>query len=346
MKTVAREVNYKVTLVATGETITISEKQIVPPAVLRIGSVVTVQLPAPSRHDSATHLSRSNVAAMINASQNYDEKQATIKRVFDKSTYTVVFNDGDERSLQRSSLCLQGVRLYQNQIDQRKLLEDMPASTLLTTNSDMTSIVAVRRSGSSNQHAFPALILKRKSLADYIWIRSFLDGREYIVHKRDDVHAYKNNAEIQTLCRTASKQATRACEKFIKYNQIPAVWQKKKKRPPGNESSEEKNASDRESSASGTDVDGSDEETMGDKDSFVAQLFMFMDDRGEHGVQHGPYACCLFQALRLTTFRKCTTTILIFIGSSKSCASWEGTTRLGMPRRPSLVIDRCLPARS
>jgi len=75
---------------------------------------------------------------------------------------------------------------------------------------------------------FPALVLKRKALADYMWVRSFLDGREYIVHIRDDVQSYQNNPEIQALCRSTSKQATQACEKFIKYNQIPAVWQKKK----------------------------------------------------------------------------------------------------------------------
>ena len=112
-----------------------------------------------------------------------------------------------------------------------------------------------------------------------MWIKSFLDGREYIVHKRDDVHPYKNNSEIQSLCRSTSKQATKACEKFIKYNQIPVIWQKKKSVI--NDSTEEKHLSDNESSTSDTDVDDSDEETTEEKDSFVAQLFAFMEDRGK-----------------------------------------------------------------
>jgi Ras-related protein Rab-1A len=265
----------------TGDIITISEEQIVQPALLRIGYTVTIRVPSSNRHDTNSYLSRSGLAAIINANGNYEEKQAIIKQVYDNSIYTVVFNDGDEKSLRRSSLCLQGIRLYQTQIGQQKLLEDIPTSTLSTNNDVITSIVAVRRSGNNNQHAFPALILKRKSLADYMWIKSFLDGREYIVHKRDDVESYKTNSDIQSLCRLTSKQATKACEKFIKYNQIPVIWQKKKKKSFNNEQDDESHTNDNHSDTSETDVDDSDEETTEEKDSFVAQLFAFMDDRGK-----------------------------------------------------------------
>lgn len=274
---------------------------------MRIGNNVTVRLTSSNRRQSNDsnsnhHYSRSGLAAFINPT-NPDEKQATIKQIIDNSIYTVVFNDGDERSLRRSSLCLQGVRLYQTQYGQQKILEEIPASPptvqpstssttgLITSNettnaNDVTSIVAVKRHGSSDQQAFPALVLKRKALADYMWVRSFVDGREYIVHTRDDVHTYHNNPDIQALCRSASKQATQACEKFIKYNQIPAVWHKKKKRQ---EKSDDKNSqSDAEttsesdsSSSESEDDDEIDEETTEEKDSFVAQLFAFMDDRGK-----------------------------------------------------------------
>ncbi|CAF1685602.1 unnamed protein product, partial [Adineta ricciae] len=130
VKTVVKQVQLKVTLLTTGETITISDEQIVQPALLRMGRIVTVRLPISIRHEASPHLSRSSLAAIINASNNYEEKQATIKRIYDNSTYTVVFNDGDEKSLRRSSLCLQGIRLYQNQIDQQKLLEDIPTPAI------------------------------------------------------------------------------------------------------------------------------------------------------------------------------------------------------------------------
>ncbi|CAF5147238.1 unnamed protein product, partial [Rotaria magnacalcarata] len=152
---------------------------------------------------------------------------------------------------------------------------------------DITSIVAVKRHGNSDQQAFPALVLKRKALADYMWVRSFVDGREYIVHTRDDAHPYHNNSDIQALCRSTSKQATQACEKFIKYNHIPAVWHKKKKRQQKsddkNSQSDAESTSESDSSSSESeDDDEIDEETTEEKDSFVAQLFAFMDDRESH----------------------------------------------------------------
>jgi hypothetical protein len=265
-------VKLKVTLFNTGDTIVISEDDVVHPVPLRIGNTVLI-------HSSNSHHSRSGLAALINTNDHHQKQQGTIKQIYDNSIYTVVFNDGDEKSLRRSSLCLQGIRLYQTKIGQQKLLEDIPtSSTIPKDQNDITSIVAVRRYGNSNhnQQAFPALILKRKSLADYIWVKSFLDGREYIVHKRDDVETYKNNSDIQSLCRLTSKQATKACEKFIKYNQIPLIWQKKKKKQYHNEQDHTN-----DSNISESDVDDSDNETTDEKDSFVAQLFAFMDDRGK-----------------------------------------------------------------
>ena len=278
VKTVEREVKLKVRLLDNHDTIIVSEEQIVHPVSLRIGNIVTIRLPSSSnRPDSTTHLSRSALTAIINSNDTYNEKQATIKQIYDNSLYTVVFNDGDEKSLRRSSLCLQGIRLYQTRIDQQKLLENMSTTSSfnLTINSnDTTSIVAVQRSGND---IFPALILKRKSLADYIWVKSFLNGREYIVHKNNDVQPYTNNSHIQLLCRLTSKQATKACDKFIKYKQIPTVWQKKKS---NHQYDNQNHTSDSDTSTSESDVDDSDDETIEEKDSFIAQLLGFMDDRG------------------------------------------------------------------
>lgn len=306
VKAINKLAKLKVTLLDSGDTITISEDQIVHSVPLRIGNTVTVRLPSSNRRQSndsnpQQNYSRDGLAAFINPT-NPDEKQATIKQIIDHSTYTVVFNDGDEKSLRRSSLCLQGVRLYQNQYGQPKILEDMPTPTpvaaaspppppsvtptIETANAnDSSSIVAIKRQGNSNQTVFPALVLKRKALADYMWVRSFVDGREYIVHTRDDVQPYHDNQETQALCRSTSKAATQACEKYIKYNQIPAVWQKKKRKQQKsdgkNAQSDEESSSESESSSSESDdEDDDDEETAEEKDSFVAQLFAFMDDRG------------------------------------------------------------------
>ena len=272
VKTVERQVKLKVTLFDTGDTIVISEDEIVHPVPLRIGNTVLI-------HPSNSVHTRNGLPTLVNSNDNHSKQRGTIKQIYDNSIYTVVFNDGDEKSLRRSSLCLQGIRLYQTKIGQQKILEDIPTSSKVSKDqNDIASIVAVRRRGNSsqNQQVFPALILNRKSLADYIWVRSFLDGREYIVHKRDDVESYQNNSRVQSLCRLTSKQATKACEKFIKYNQIPLIWQKKKKNQHHNERED-----NNDSNTSDPDVDDSDEETSEEKDSFVAQLFAFMDDRGK-----------------------------------------------------------------
>ena len=312
VKAIEKQVKLKVTLVDSAETITISEEQIVQSAPLRIGNTVTVRLNSSNRRqsndsNSHTNYARSGLAAFI-TNNNPDEKQATIKQIIDNSLYTVIFNDGDEKSLRRSSLCLQGIRLYQTPYGQQKILEEVPSNasanptpsssispppsftlstdTTHTNANDMSSIVAIRRQGNLDQPIFPALVLKRKALADHIWVRSFVDGREYIAHTRDDVQSFHNNPDVQALCRTSSKQATIACEKFIKFNQIPPVWQKRKKNQSKNDdndsSSDEDNSSDNDSSSSESDDDDDiDEETTEEKDSFVAQLIAFMDDRGK-----------------------------------------------------------------
>ncbi|CAF4971367.1 unnamed protein product, partial [Rotaria socialis] len=80
-----------------GDTITISEEQIVHSVPLRIGNTVTIRLASSNRRQSNDsnsnhHYSRSGLAAFINPT-NPDEKQATIKQIIDNSIYTVIFND-------------------------------------------------------------------------------------------------------------------------------------------------------------------------------------------------------------------------------------------------------------
>ncbi|CAF5083258.1 unnamed protein product, partial [Rotaria sp. Silwood1] len=148
VKTIERQVKLKVVLVDTSDTIIISEEQIAQPVPLRIGNTVTIRIPLSNHHDFNSHLSRSALATLINNNDNYDEKQAIIKQIYDNSIYTVVFNDGDEKSLRRSSLCLQGIRLYQTRIDQHKLLDDISTtssssslSTITMNSNNTTSIV-------------------------------------------------------------------------------------------------------------------------------------------------------------------------------------------------------------
>ena len=272
VKSINKLVKLKVTLIETGNTIAVTDEQIIQPVSLHIGNTVTVRLP-PSTSDVPSHPARQSSAAM----KSQQNKQAIIKHIIDHSIYTVVFNDGDETSLRRASLCLQGIRLYQNHIGQSKVVQNVRPPSPPTTSTDtneQTSIVCVRRTFKTHLQAFPALILKRKALPDYLWVKSFLDGKEYVVHQRDDVQPYRNNTEMQSLCRSTSKQATQACDKFIRYHQIPAIWQKKKL-----QQEPVVDLSDNEINSNPSDNE-SEDETTEEKDSFLAKLLAFMDERG------------------------------------------------------------------
>ena len=250
VKSIDKQVKVKVTFLDSGETSTISDDQILSSGSLQIGQTVSVRLNAASTCDYSPVIKSSNT-----------KRQAVIKKIIDNSTYTVVFNDGDETTLRRASLCLQGIRLYQNHIGQSKAVPHLrPTSPI----NEKSTVVCIRRKHKSSSQAFPALVLKRKALPDYLWVKSFLDGNEYVVHRHDDVQPYRNNAEMQQLCRSTSKQAAQACERFLRYHQVPAVWQKKSN---STESDDQ-------------DID-SDDETTEEKDSFLAQLLAFMDDRGK-----------------------------------------------------------------
>ena len=47
----------------------------------------------------------------------FHSKMGVIIRLKDCSTYTVVFDDGDEKTLKRGSLCIKGQRTWNNEID-------------------------------------------------------------------------------------------------------------------------------------------------------------------------------------------------------------------------------------
>lgn len=265
VKSIDKQIRVKVKLIESGETIFISDEDIVQENCLHRGKTVTVRIPTSTRDHSG-------------ASKSHLRKQAIIKQITDNSIYTVVFNDGDETSLRRASLCLQGIRLYQNQIGQSKKNQEHRSSSsskVSIDSNDENPVVCVRRTVNNEDQAFPALVLKRKALPDYLWVRSFLDGNEYVVHQHNDVENYRNNSEMQNLCRLTSKQATQACDRFLRYQQIPAVWQRKRSRHQSSMDS-----SDEDLTGTATDDDNEDETTE-EKDAFLAKLLAFLDNRGE-----------------------------------------------------------------
>ena len=262
VKSIDKQVKVKVTLLDSGETVTLSDEQIHYSGSLQIGLTVPVCVTLSNPSDLSTVI------------KSQGKKQALIKKIIDNSIYTVVFNDGDETTLRRASLCLKGIRLYQNHIGQSKTLPNLRPSSPINEINEISSVVCIRRKMKTVSQVFPALVLKRKALPDYLWVKSFVDGKEYVVHRHNDVQSYRNNPEIQALCRLSSKQATQACERFLRYHQFPTVWQKKKQTI----DSDHVHFTDEDLIG---DLSESEEETTEEKDSFLARLLAFMDDRSK-----------------------------------------------------------------
>uniref|UniRef100_A0A3B3QRD0 Tudor domain-containing protein n=1 Tax=Paramormyrops kingsleyae TaxID=1676925 RepID=A0A3B3QRD0_9TELE len=63
--------------------------------------------------DSLSHRIFGQVGAVVEVrNQDGTYQEATINKLTDASVYTVVFDDGDEKTLRRSSLCLKGARHF------------------------------------------------------------------------------------------------------------------------------------------------------------------------------------------------------------------------------------------
>uniref|UniRef100_A0A673GQX0 Tudor domain-containing protein n=1 Tax=Sinocyclocheilus rhinocerous TaxID=307959 RepID=A0A673GQX0_9TELE len=66
------------------------------------------------RHKSSLLVIQSQLVGAVVEARNQDGiyQEATINKLTDASLYTVVFDDGDEKTLRRSSLCLKGARHF------------------------------------------------------------------------------------------------------------------------------------------------------------------------------------------------------------------------------------------
>ncbi|KAL5500801.1 hypothetical protein EMCRGX_G012406 [Ephydatia muelleri] len=139
---------------------------------------------------------------------------ATIIRLMDNTTYTVVFDDGDERTLRRSSLCLKGARHFDEsevkigrkrhrnslgphaeddggtkRVKGSSYPPDFPVGKTVFLENDR------RRSSWLPAVVVPTHYLEESELtSDKLCIRSFKDGRFYAVPK-EDLHDFAPDKE-------------------------------------------------------------------------------------------------------------------------------------------------------
>ncbi|XP_050438294.1 AT-rich interactive domain-containing protein 4B-like isoform X2 [Adelges cooleyi] len=235
--------------------------------------------------------------------------EGIIQKIQDHSQYTVVFDDGDITCLKRSALCLKSGKHFAASatLDQLPLThpehitsptrntivygrrsrkhkksvgESGEEEILEMEEKDIGKVVCIESNDKKKvrDNWFPGLVVaptaqsavKTNVLEDYL-VRSFKDGKYYTVPKKEITEFTKEIA-----AKVENPTLKTAVEKAILYldkDELPPHWDRDLL------FGLEKNCVTTDSEGA-YDSDNSDEESIEEKDHFVAQLFKFMDDRG------------------------------------------------------------------
>lgn len=235
--------------------------------------------------------------------------EAIIQKIQDCSQYTVVFDDGDITCLKRTALCLKSGKHFaasatldqlplthpehiaspvhtsivfgrRNQKHKKSIGDSGQEEILSMEEKDIGKVICVESNDKKKirDNWFPGLVVAptaqssfKTNIADDYLIRSFKDGKYYTVPKKDITEFTKEigaRVENPTL-KTAVEKTTL----YLDRDELPPHWDRDLL------FGLEKNGITTDSEGL-YDSDNSDEETIEEKDHFVAQLFKFMDDRG------------------------------------------------------------------
>ncbi|KAM9612968.1 LOW QUALITY PROTEIN: AT-rich interactive domain-containing protein 4B-like [Trichechus inunguis] len=273
------------------------------------GSPVEFRLPQVTfRHDSSTvevqddHIKGPLKVGAIVEVKNLDGayQEAVINKLTDASWYTVVFDDGDEKTLRRSSLCLKGHFAESETLDQlpvtnpehfgtpvigkkanrgrrsNHIPEKESSSSFSDEDEDdrkltdelLGKVVCVNYVSLDKKKAlwFPALVVctdcsdEIAVKKDNILVRSFKDGKFTSV-PRKDVHEITSDTVLKP--DAVLKQAFDQALEFQKSRTIPTNWKTELKEDSSSCEAEEEI-----------------EPFPGERENFLQQLYKFMEDRG------------------------------------------------------------------
>uniref|UniRef100_A0A8C5GDU9 ARID domain-containing protein n=1 Tax=Gouania willdenowi TaxID=441366 RepID=A0A8C5GDU9_GOUWI len=230
-------------------------------------------------------------------------QEATINKLTDASIYTVVFDDGDEKTLRRSSLCLKGARHFaeSESLDRLPLTnpehfgtpvigkkgnrgrrsnpiqeEELSSSSSEEEESDQRQnedlfgkVVCVEGVAAGDKKKttwYPALVISP-------------DCNEDVTVKKDNIYvrSFKDGKFVCTgLCFTALDAAV----EFQQQQVVPSSWKTEVKE----ESSSSEEDDDDEEEEQEEDASGEEEEEVEpfpeERENFLQQLYKFMEDRG------------------------------------------------------------------
>uniref|UniRef100_A0A8C4YIQ9 AT-rich interaction domain 4B n=1 Tax=Gopherus evgoodei TaxID=1825980 RepID=A0A8C4YIQ9_9SAUR len=239
IKTAKRLVKVKVTFRHDSSTVEVQDDHIKGP--LKVGSVVEVK----------------------NPDGTYQE--AVINKLTDASWYTVVFDDGDEKTLRRSSLCLKGERHFA----ESETLDQLP----LTNPEHFGKVVCVDYVNVDKKKVlwFPALVVCP-------------DCSDDIAVKKDNVLKlpikYVKLILLLMLINAGLLSAFDQALEFRKSRTVPSNWKTELKEESSSSEAEEEEEDEKEKEDNSSEEEEEIEPFPEERENFLQQLYKFMEDRG------------------------------------------------------------------
>ncbi|KAM4608007.1 AT-rich interactive domain-containing protein 4B isoform 2-T3 [Polymixia lowei] len=248
-------------------------------------------------------------------------QEATINKLTDASIYTVVFDDGDEKTLRRSSLCLKGARHFAESetLDRLPLTnpehfgtpvigkkgnrgrrsnpvqeEESSSSSSEEEESDQRQnedlfgkVVCVEGVATGDKKKttwYPALVISPDCHEDVtmkkdnIFVRSFKDGKFYMVLRKD---VREMNGDSPPKADAGLKPALDAALEFQRQLAVPSTWRTEvKEESSSSEDDDEEEEEEQEEDASSEEEEEEVEPFPEERENFLQQLYKFMEDRG------------------------------------------------------------------
>ncbi|XP_026700385.1 AT-rich interactive domain-containing protein 4B [Athene cunicularia] len=292
IKTAKRLVKVKVTFRHDSSTVEVQDDHIKGP--LKVGTVVEVK----------------------NPDGTYQE--AVINKLTDASWYTVVFDDGDEKTLRRSSLCLKGERHFAESetLDQLPLTNPehfgTPVIGKKTNRGRRSNHIPEEESSSSSsdededdrKQSDELLgkvvcvdcfnVDKKKAL----WFPALVvcpDCSDDIAVKKDNilVRSFKDGKfvsvprkDVREISETSPKpdallkQAFDQALEFRKNRTVPSNWKTELKEDSSSSEAEEEEEDEKEKEDNSSEEEEEIEPFPEERENFLQQLYKFMEDRG------------------------------------------------------------------
>ncbi|XP_053155566.1 AT-rich interactive domain-containing protein 4B isoform X3 [Hemicordylus capensis] len=292
IKTAKRLVKVKVTFRHDSSTVEVQDDHIKGP--LKVGTVVEV------RNPDGTY------------------QEAVINKLTDASWYTVVFDDGDEKTLRRSSLCLKGERHFAESetLDQLPLTNPehfgTPVIGKKTNRGRRSNHIPEEESSSSSSdededdRKQTDELLGKVVCVDYVnvdkkknlWFPALVvcpDCSDEITVKKDNilVRSFKDGKfssvprkDVREISDSspkpdaALKQAFDQALEFSKNRTVPSNWKTELKEESSSSEAEEEEEDEKEKEDKSSEEEEEIEPFPEERENFLQQLYKFMEDRG------------------------------------------------------------------